>query len=113
MLNFLLVLQGILLIVSIWFLVWARRTISRGVWWSFLIRDLLWLGVTLLQVEAFNSVHESVTMLLESIVEFAIICLLTYAIGMRYRLQRTYIFIQRKHQYTIEQLESMRTAEGW
>ena len=109
----LLVLQAILLFVSIGFLFWARGIISRGVWWSFLIRDLLWLGVTLLQVEAFNSVYESVTMLLESIVEFAIICLLTYAIVMRFRLQRAFIFIQRKHHYTIQELESMRSAEGW
>jgi len=105
----LLVLQAILLVVSIGFLFWARGVISRGVWWSFLIRDLLWLAVTLLQFEALRSAPEVIGILFE----FAIICLLTYAIVARWKLQRDYILLRRRHHYTIEQLESMRTAEGW
>ena len=105
----LLVLQAILLVVSIGFLFWARGVISRGVWWSFLVRDVLWLAVTIVQFEALRAIPEAVGILLE----FAIVCLLTYAIIARWKLQRDYILLRRKHHYTIQELESMRTAEGW
>jgi len=105
----LLVLQAILLVVSIAFLFYARGIISRGVWWSFLIRDFLWLVVTLLQFEALRAIPEAVGIL----TEFMIICLLTYAVMARWKLQRDYILLRRKHHYTVEQLESMRSADGW
>jgi hypothetical protein len=108
MLKFLLVLQIILLIISIAFLIWTRRDIARAVWWSFMVRDLLWLAVTFLQFDAFKLIHEETTIL----VEFVIINLLTYAIYARWRLQRNYILVRRKYQPKVEELETLRAQHG-
>jgi len=108
MLVNLLILQTILLTISIGFLIRTRRDISRGVWWSFMVRDWLWMAVTFLQFDALKFIHEETTIL----VEFAIISLLSYAIYARWKLQRNYILVRRKYQPKIEELETLRAQHG-
>jgi CBS domain containing-hemolysin-like protein len=109
MLDVLLLLQGVLLCAIIIFLFLKRHTFSRGAWWSFFLRGLLWLMITFLQVELFEIVPQAVTIL----AEFTIICLLSYAVYARWKLQREYLFLRREHEHTINQLEDKRLKEGW
>lgn len=82
-----LVIQASIIIAGIAFLIVTRHTISRDTWLSFLMRDALWLLLTLDQISersGDNIIKDDLSVMLQ----FMIVALLFYSTVSRYHYQR-------------------------
>ena len=114
MTNFLLlvlIVQIILLVVGLAFLIDVRGVIKpRSVWWSFVIRDLLWILLAANQAAILNQnglFPFEVTIILSTI----IVSLFLFSIIKRYQAHRQNMFARQQLEHIERALEDLRAQD--
>jgi hypothetical protein len=109
----LLFVQMGILIAGVCFL-WRERKVIRpiGTWWSFTVRDLLWLVLIADQLADFGG-SSLISYEVQIVVQSIIICLLLYSMWSRYQVQRQRQIYDAACAARIEHLEALRRREGW
>jgi hypothetical protein len=101
MLVILLIVQACLLLFSLGFLLAVRAIIQPfGVWLSFVVRDVLWLLLTVDQFVHLNQM-DFLSFEITIVLQFAIVCLLLYATIGRYQANKIKLLL------TPEQIQKM------
>lgn len=113
MIQFLLVIQVMILLGGIVFL-WQERRIIKpaGTWWSFAARDLLWLFLIVDQLANILGV-DIIGYDLQLVIQTVIVGLLAYSMYARYKVQQqARLYDERRAEY-IKHLEDLRAREQW
>lgn len=113
MIQFLLIIQVVILLGGIIFL-WQERKVIKpaGTWWSFAARDLLWLLIIVDQIANLFSV-DIVSYDAQLIIQTIIVGLLIYSMYARYKVQQqARLYDERRAEY-IKHLEDLRAREQW
>jgi len=87
-------------VASIIFLWVERRVITNGVWFSFIVRDLLWIAVAVRRIAIIDQSDVPIVIL-----EFMIVCFLAYSTLKTFYEKRSRIAIGRANQQQEARLE--------
>lgn len=113
MIQLLLVIQIIILLGGIVFL-WQERKVIKpaGTWWSFAVRDLLWLLLICDQLINIFGI-DVIGYDLQIVIQTAIIGSLAYSMYARYKVQQQARLYDEKRAEYIKHLEDLRAREQW
>ncbi len=105
--------QMVMLLSGLVILLHSRRVIQPvDSWWSFAVRDILWIVLALDNL--FTVYHRSLLDDYLSIaIQTAIVAFFLYNLWVRYKMQRDWLEWKKGLQARIDHLETLRGKENW
>ncbi len=105
--------QIVMLIIGLVILLRSRRVIQPvDSWWSFAVRDVLWIVLALDNL--FTVYHQSLLNdTISIVIQTAIVAFFLYNLWIRYKIQRDWADWKSNLQARIDHLETLRDKEGW